>query len=300
MINCNVIRDILPLYAEDMVCEDTRTLVDEHLESCGDCRNELERLRCPAKFVPDMDAAPLEHLKKRLRAKRVHTIIFTVLLVLAAAVSVFAVLSAPNYLPYDESIAAIVESSKGKITVSFAPEVTGYSSTHYFDREYGTEVYHIDAWNTSLDSLRPNRGRQNMVINSGEAPVQIFYAQNNGQEDIQVYGPPMDYAGTITLPRLILGPYFLFALLILLVLTIARFLLHKREKQYALLDKAIPLPLSYMLAQLITKGTDFTSYSVQRDLCFIIFATVLLYCAALIGMGLYKAKILNNKTPGIN
>jgi len=292
MISCNVIRDILPLYAEDMVSDDTRALVEEHLESCGNCRDELERIRRPAEFKPDTDAAPLEHLKKSLRARRARTVIFTVLLVLAAAVSAFAVLSVPNYLPYDEALMAIVESSKGKITVSFAPEVTGYSSTHYFDEEYGTEVYHIDAWNTGLDSLRPNRGTQNMIINSDEAPVQIFYAQNNGQDDIQVYGPPADYAGTITLPRLILGPYFLFALLIFLVLTIARILLRKREKQYALLDKAIPLPLSYMLAQLLTKGTDFTSYSIQRDLCFIAFCAILLYCAVLIGIELYKSRKL--------
>jgi len=294
MINCNVIRDILPLYAEDMVSEDTRALVEAHLESCGGCRDELERMRRPAEFTPDTDAAPLEHLKRSLLARRVRTIILTVLLALAAAVSAFAVLSAPNYLPYDESLAAIVESSKGKITVNFSHEVTGYSFTHYFDEEYGTEVYHIDAWNTSLDSLRPNRGTQNMIINSDEAPVQIFYSQNNGQEDIQVYGPPMDYAGTISLPRLILAPYFIFALLILLVLTAARFLLRKREKPSAWLDKAIPLPLSYMLAQFCTKGTDFISYSIQRDLCFIIFAAILFYCAILIGMGLYKLK---RKTP---
>lgn len=294
IINCNVIRDILPLYAEDMVSDDTRALVDEHLESCGDCRDELERMRRPTKFAPDTDAAPLEHLKKRLRAKRVQTIIFTVLLVLATAVSAFAVLSAPSYLPYDENILAITESSNGKITVSFAPEVAGYNATQYFDEEYGTKVYHIDTWNTGLDRLRPDRGRQNMVISSADGPVQIFYAQNNGMEDVQIYGPPADFAGTISLPRLILAPYFLFALLILIVLTAARVLLKKWEKLSALLDKVIPLPISYMLAQLCTKGINFTSFSVQRDLCFIVFCAILFYCAILIGMGLYKSKKLKS------
>ncbi|MCI8714118.1 MAG: zf-HC2 domain-containing protein, partial [Ruminococcus sp.] len=31
---CNLIRDILPLYVEDMVSTDTREFVSEHLEHC--------------------------------------------------------------------------------------------------------------------------------------------------------------------------------------------------------------------------------------------------------------------------
>ncbi|MBQ3501344.1 MAG: zf-HC2 domain-containing protein, partial [Oscillospiraceae bacterium] len=31
---CNIIRDILPLYAEKIVSEDTAAFVEEHLEHC--------------------------------------------------------------------------------------------------------------------------------------------------------------------------------------------------------------------------------------------------------------------------
>lgn len=43
--NCNVMRDILPLYADEVVCPDTRELVEEHLEGCEGCRRELDALR---------------------------------------------------------------------------------------------------------------------------------------------------------------------------------------------------------------------------------------------------------------
>lgn len=39
---CSIIRDILPLYVENMVSEDTSEFVKEHLESCPACRAELE------------------------------------------------------------------------------------------------------------------------------------------------------------------------------------------------------------------------------------------------------------------
>lgn len=40
-ISCNVIKDILPLYVDDVVCEETRKLVENHLCQCNACREEL-------------------------------------------------------------------------------------------------------------------------------------------------------------------------------------------------------------------------------------------------------------------
>ena len=42
---CNIIRDILPLYVEDMVSADTSAFVEEHLEKCAECRAELENMK---------------------------------------------------------------------------------------------------------------------------------------------------------------------------------------------------------------------------------------------------------------
>lgn len=65
---CSIVCDLLPLYAEDMVSEDTAEFVKEHLGNCPTCRAELEKLRKPvqpvaAQHVPDIDAEPLKRLK---------------------------------------------------------------------------------------------------------------------------------------------------------------------------------------------------------------------------------------------
>lgn len=44
-LNCNVVKDILPLYADRVVCDDTRELVEAHLGECGGCRAELAAMR---------------------------------------------------------------------------------------------------------------------------------------------------------------------------------------------------------------------------------------------------------------
>ena len=44
-ISCNIIRDLLPLYAEDLTSAVSRTLVEEHPPACEDCRRQLEELK---------------------------------------------------------------------------------------------------------------------------------------------------------------------------------------------------------------------------------------------------------------
>ena len=43
--DCNIIRDLLPLYADDACSDESRELVEEHLQECADCGSMLERLK---------------------------------------------------------------------------------------------------------------------------------------------------------------------------------------------------------------------------------------------------------------
>ena len=42
---CSVVRDLLPLYVEDMVSPETAQFVSDHLKECSECRSELECLK---------------------------------------------------------------------------------------------------------------------------------------------------------------------------------------------------------------------------------------------------------------
>ena len=42
---CEVIRDLLPLYADDVCSERSRELIEEHLHNCPECSAVLEKLR---------------------------------------------------------------------------------------------------------------------------------------------------------------------------------------------------------------------------------------------------------------
>ena len=290
---CNLIKDILPLYAEDMVSTDTREFVDKHLEHCAECRAEFEHIRKPAEFIPDTDIVPLKRIKKELFIKRLQTVFFTATLACAVVAVVFGVLTAPDFFPYSDGLVNVIDSSDGNIILSFNNKVTGYSCIKELDSNAETAVYRINAWTATWDLFFSDRGNQNMVIPADAGTkIQIFYAQNNGSEDVLIYGANENTKeDTITLPRQILMPYFLFAFLALAVLAVLRFLLRNRPAIILWIDRTIPFPISYMAAQLCTKGIHFTTYSSQRDFCIILLVAILFYFALLTGKALYKAKM---------
>ena len=44
-ISCNVNKDLLPLYVDDVCSEESKDLVEEHLSECGECQNYYEALK---------------------------------------------------------------------------------------------------------------------------------------------------------------------------------------------------------------------------------------------------------------
>ena len=58
-MNCEVIRDLLILYADNCCSEESKALVEEHLKSCPDCRKALSDMNAelpPAPQAPKLKA----------------------------------------------------------------------------------------------------------------------------------------------------------------------------------------------------------------------------------------------------
>lgn len=73
---CSIVRDLLPLYFENMLSEDTAAFVKEHLESCSECASELEKM-IAGKQIDEVAVQQREHdanvitgIKKKIRKKK--------------------------------------------------------------------------------------------------------------------------------------------------------------------------------------------------------------------------------------
>ncbi len=69
MKECAIVKDLLPLYIEDMVSEETEFFINEHLNVCEVCRNELGSLKNDEAFsIPDI--VPEDEIKPFRKAVR--------------------------------------------------------------------------------------------------------------------------------------------------------------------------------------------------------------------------------------
>jgi hypothetical protein len=126
---CNIIRDILPLYIEDMVSADTSAFVEEHLETCAECRANLENLKNTSQIEEvslaeqDNDILPLRTIKKKWQRKKVLLICTTVLITILISViglyscepvQEFVLTKSPNEIDADTVV--ILHSSDGDVS----------------------------------------------------------------------------------------------------------------------------------------------------------------------------------------
>ena len=67
---CEIIKDLLPLYADDVCSDESRKAVEEHINGCSDCKAELEKLRKNVPVSPQKDGEVLKRIKRRLRIEK--------------------------------------------------------------------------------------------------------------------------------------------------------------------------------------------------------------------------------------
>ena len=332
---CSIVQDLLPLYEEDMLREETKEFVDGHLVQCAACRAELDALKADVKPAP-VSAQPLRDLKRQLRRKKLTAVLLAVALALTLATAGFAYLTAPQYLPYDETEWMITRSPRAladgsimsdgltdlsgieSISVNLLTPVSGTKVTSTQDPDSGKTVYFITAWRTPLDTWCGTfdvsdtgdhaQREANALLNAlgeTESARTLFtldatnctaiYYSPNNGQDDVLLCGSRD-GGVISLPRLALGYYVLLSLALFITLGIAFFICRKKKAGKALGYLALA-PASYLAGHLLVKGLTTTSYQMQRDFSLIVFAAVLIYSAVLLALRLLRQKREDHDRP---
>lgn len=114
-IKCTTIQDILPLYVDDVVCEDTKELVDEHICTCENCArlvNNMKKDINMSSFAMDEseDIEVVKKIKKSIKSRIIKAIFATIaiifglyivfLLVFSLSLE-FGIVSKPHYVKCD-------------------------------------------------------------------------------------------------------------------------------------------------------------------------------------------------------
>jgi len=61
-MNCNIIKDLLPLYVDGCCCEESAKAIEEHIKNCEECRKYLESIKKPIEMKATV-STPMKAVK---------------------------------------------------------------------------------------------------------------------------------------------------------------------------------------------------------------------------------------------
>ena len=127
-LSCNVIKDILPLYAEDMTSDDTKKLIECHLRSCEDCKNALAELKEKPEETNEKKMAGLKRVSDGIKKTNLWTVATAVLLVITILASLTTFLTFPVWATAEETIEKVECLEDDRIKVYFTEQCAGVIS----------------------------------------------------------------------------------------------------------------------------------------------------------------------------
>lgn len=278
-VTCHVVEDLMPLYAEQLASQDSRLLIEDHLKHCPSCRARLEAISQPTPLPADRDTAPLKKLRSKLRKRQLLTVLISVLCALALTASVLSFAFSPDYIPYREDLLRIEEQDASLYLISQQP-VSGYEMDCYSTPQ--GQVYHITLYQTLWDRIFDSFRTSSWCFNpKGEKIAAVYYASNDGTDDIFLYGKNQYLSGGVrSLPRLALGYYLILAAGLAGGLVLLSAGLGRWQTLAVRLRYLSCLPISYVLSHLCVMGLSTVSYSILWDFSAIVLVSLPL-CGAL-------------------
>lgn len=299
---CAVTRDLLPLYEENLVEEETKSLIEEHLAECGDCRKKLSEMKAPSQDPVDT-ARPLQNLKKQLRKKRLYAAALAALCVFIGVYTYFFRVIAIRMIPWQDGLvevtgvkalhpgnngAADLDTEAGapapsptvkpdaakpadeELVLKVNGIVNGFHE-HIVVDDDGTQTLILQALSTHRQGGGLSQSSYQYTVTP--VPDRVIYGLRQPQQ--LLWGTPMQ-GGVEILPRLALGYYLTIALAAAGVCGLLWGLLRKRERSW-IPRQLFFAPVSYCLSHLLLKGIDTTSFSMEQDFLSILLVALAVY-----------------------
>ena len=300
---CAVTRDLLPLYAENMVEQETKILIEEHLSECDDCRKKLSEMKTPTENPMDT-VKPLRDLKKQIRKKRLYAAALAALIVFVGVYTHFYRTMAIQLIPWQDGLIEIVgvktyrpedasvdeRDTETDESVNPSQAATPYTATftneglvlnvnsivngfqeHIVVDDDGTHTLFIQAISTNQHS--DNLAQSYYESTIFPVPDRLIYGLQ--QPQTLLWGTPME-GGSEILPRLTLAYYLMIALVVAGVYGLIWGILRNWKYSW-ILRQLFFAPVSYILSHILLKGMKTTSFFMERDFLSILLVALAIY-----------------------
>lgn len=111
--NCEIIRDLLPLYCDNVCSEASKKLVEEHIDECAECRNEALKIKSEfsSKHIDEEKTKSqiFKKIKKKITIKRIVSTVLSVLLTVCALFSGIKIINRTSPIEYYDGLVRVYE-----------------------------------------------------------------------------------------------------------------------------------------------------------------------------------------------
>ena len=158
---CEIVEDLLPLYVDDICSEESRNLVEEHIEHCDECKKQLEYMKENIVIPQNVDTKILKKIKRRNRMEKIIIAVVCSIALCFIMNLVVLALIAPTQNMNDQlkGLISVEEDSSGQLWLvrkGYATDIERIVSDYY--REDGTVI--VDSKKKIYNS---GNGEENMV-----------------------------------------------------------------------------------------------------------------------------------------
>lgn len=164
-ITCDIIRDLLPLYAEDMVSEDSKALVDEHLCGCDACTKILSQIKKDAPIPMETGTETLDKVKKNIIRRRALSVMASILTLITLASFVISFLFAPFQLTAEQALDDFYIREDGAVVVNYSSAVIGRSMSGH------NENWYLNQYSTRYDLWKAENRRSIEELYGGDGEI---------------------------------------------------------------------------------------------------------------------------------
>ena len=119
-LSCEVIRDLLPLYAEEMLSDESTRLVEAHLQGCSACAEMLEEMKRPLEETPKPPVSDLRGFRKRVIQWLIAGLMAAIFFAITLVVWGGAGLLRQEALPLEKAVVSVTE-AEGAVIVELTP-----------------------------------------------------------------------------------------------------------------------------------------------------------------------------------
>lgn len=260
MNNENIAKDLLYLYEENLLSEDSKKFVEENLNKSEKLKNDLKNIRND-KFTEDnTETKPLKFIEKNIKKDRKNFAAIIASISVSILVLLLSFLTRPIYFENDGNLFEITDTND-KIFVTFNENISNIEKYTSLEEDSTTEIVFLKASTNNFYKIFKNDLKKTIELDKKD--YRDIYYENHNKKASKIYGSGK--LNIMILPRLAINMYFYLILILTLILILISLFFKKDIIKYLIL-----IPISFFLAMLSRNGFEFYTYNIKVDFIYII------------------------------